>query len=104
MRCTWPEPWQMSQLTGWVPGWQHEPSQVSQSTAVSTSRSRCVPKTTSLRSRVTRTKASCPRSRRDLGRAFRAPPPPKNVSKMSPNPPKPAPPPPPNGDPSPPRS
>ena len=37
----------MSQVTGDVPGWQQEPWQVSQSTAVSTSMSRWVPKMTS---------------------------------------------------------
>ena len=39
-----PVPWQMSQVTGEVPGWQQEPWQVSQVTAVSTSMSRWVPK------------------------------------------------------------
>jgi hypothetical protein len=58
----------MSQVAGWVPGWQHDPWQVSHSTAVSTSMSRWVPKTTSPRSSVTRTSASWPRSRRERGR------------------------------------
>ncbi len=59
----------MSQVTGDVPSWQQEPWHVSHSTAVSTSMSRCAPKTTSPRSSVTRTRASCPRSRRERGRA-----------------------------------
>ena len=42
----------MSHVTGEVPGWQHEPWQVSHSTAVSTSMSRWTPKTTSPRSSV----------------------------------------------------
>ena len=93
---SWPVPWQMSQVTGEVPGWQHEPLQVSHSTAVSTSMSRWVPKMTSSRSTSTRSRASWPRSRRERGPAAARPAAaPKNVSKMSPNPPKPPPPPPP---------
>ena len=57
----------MSQVTGEVPGWQHEPWQVSHVTAVSTSMSRCVPKITSSRPTSTRMSASWPRSRRDRG-------------------------------------
>ena len=64
----------MSHVTGDVPGWQHEPVHVSHRTAVSTSSSRCVPKTTSLSSSVTRTSASWPRSRRERGRPGRPPP------------------------------
>ena len=67
-----PVPWQMSQVTGEVPGWQQQPLQVSQTTAVSTSRSRCVPKMTSSRSSSTRRSASWPRSRRDRGPAAAA--------------------------------
>ena len=64
-----PVPWQMSQVTGDVPGWQHEPWQVSHRTAVSTSMSRWVPKMTSSRPTSTRMSASWPRSRRDRGPA-----------------------------------
>ena len=66
-RWIWPVPRQMSQVMGEVPGAQHEPSQVSQRIAVSTSMSRLVPKTTSSRSTSMRSRASCPRSRRDRG-------------------------------------
>ena len=41
-RWTCPAPWQMSQVTGEVPGWQQDPVHVSHRTAVSTSSSRCV--------------------------------------------------------------
>src|SRR5690554_3803872 len=78
----------MSQVAGSVPGAQHEPWQVLQSTAVSTSTCCCVPKITSARSTSTRIRASWPRSLRDRGGEFRPPPPPppKKVSKMSPKP------------------
>ena len=67
VRWIWPVPWQMSHITGEVPGTQHEPSHVAHSTAVFTSRSRLVPKITSSRSSSTRTSASWPRSRRERG-------------------------------------
>ena len=83
----------MSQVTGEVPGGQHEPWQVSHSIAVSTSMSRCVPKIDLVEvdldadERVLAALAARPRAAASAAAA------PKNVSKMSPNPPKsPAPP------------
>ena len=87
----------MSQVTGEVPGWQHEPWHVSHAP-------RCRPRCRDACRRSprrgptsTRMSASWPRSRRDRGAPGAAARPPKNVSKMSPNPPKPWPPAPPNG-------
>jgi hypothetical protein len=85
-RWTCPEPWQTSQVSGRVPSWQQEPSQVGQTTAVSTVIFFSVPKTASLRETRTLISASWPWRVRDAGprRPEPAPPAPwKNVSKMS---------------------
>ena len=106
--CTSPRPPQVSQLAGWVPGAVPAPAQVPQTTAVSTVRSRVLPKAVSASSRSSRISASAPcRTRLRGPRAVDAP---KNASMMSPRPPKPpngppaGPTPPPGASGSPPRS
>ena len=72
----------MSQVRGLVPGRQQLPSQVGQTTAVSTSIFLFTPKTASLRSIRTLISASWPRRVREAGPPP-APAPPKKLSKMS---------------------
>ena len=100
-RWIMPWPWQVWQVSGWVPGSQHEPSHRSQRTAVSSSIVCSPPKTASRRSIRAVTRASWPRRARLAG----PPRPPwpaafMKVSKMSAKPPKPPAPPKPPGKPA----
>ena len=84
-RVTWltsPRPPQTSQVSGWVPGAVPSPEQVGQTTAVSTTSSRVVPKAHSDRSSSTRMVALRPRRARLRGPRAVAPAP-KNASMMS---------------------
>jgi len=65
--CTSPRPMQVSQVSGWVPGAQPDPSQVVHTTAVSIVSSRVVPKAVSARSSSTRSVALRPRRARVRG-------------------------------------
>ena len=58
--CTSPRPWQVSQVDGNVPGAVPWPSQVEQTTAVSSVSSRSTPNAVSLRSHSMRSSASAP--------------------------------------------
>ena len=109
MRWTLPTPLHWEQVTGSVPGAQHEPSQAVQVTYVSMGTDRVAPKATSESSTSTATRASWPRRAREAGPRLAAPPPKKDW-KMPPRSPKSAPakpppnPPPPRTASSPPRS